>query len=144
MSHSLKIHIMASYCLFITGNISVIFHAPRGPAHNTLTLWYKTRLTHETKGKRRAGRGQSWLTAPLPNHMRARLPRCFLRPINCSGGRGRSPNFTRRYGVKTKPRWNMPVWTGFNRSCVWCMRLQRSRVTVSRRYLLSKQRFFLQ
>lgn len=60
----------------------------------------------------------------------------FLQPISCSGGRVHSPNFTRRYGLKTKPRWNMPVWTGFNRSCVWCMRLERSWVTVSRRYLI--------
>lgn len=59
-----------------------------------------------------------------------------LQPISCRGGRVRSPNFTRRYGLKTKPRWNMPVWTGFNRSCVWCIRLERSWVTVSRRYLI--------
>lgn len=37
MSNSLKIHIMASFCLYIADNVSVIFHAPRGPAHNTLT-----------------------------------------------------------------------------------------------------------
>lgn len=142
MSHSLKIHNTVSYCVYISSNISVIFHAPRGPAQRTITLWCKTRLIHETKGERRAGRGRVWLTAPLPNHTRARLPCRSLQPISCSGGRDHSPNFTRRYGVKTKPRWNMPVWTGFNRSCVWCMRLERSWVTVSRRYLLPKQRFF--
>lgn len=49
------------------------------------------------------------------------------RPIGRGNGRDPSPNFTRRHRLKTKPRWNLPVWTGFNRLRVSCLGEERRR-----------------
>lgn len=35
------------------------------------------------------------------------------------GAEAQVPNAPRRHGLKTQPRWNLPVWTGFNRFRVW-------------------------
>lgn len=77
----------------------------------------------------RVGAWANWnkLTGQSFNQTQSRRSQSRLQPIRARGGRYPSPNFTRRHRLKTKPRWNLPVWTGFNRLRVSCLREERRR-----------------
>lgn len=79
----------------------------------------------------RVGAWVNWnkLMGPSSNGRLRRISPPKLRPITRARGRIPSPNFTRRHRLKTKPRWNLPVWTGFNRLWLWvsCLREERRR-----------------
>lgn len=72
----------------------------------------------------RVGACANWnkLTGRSFNGTPSRKSSPETQPITARPGRNLSPNFTRRHRLKTKPRWNLPVWTGFNRLRVSCLR----------------------
>lgn len=77
----------------------------------------------------RVGAWANWnkLTGGSTNRTPTRKSPPKQQPITTRCGRNPSPNFTRRHRLKTKPRWNLPVWTGFNRLRVSCLREERRR-----------------
>lgn len=77
----------------------------------------------------RVGAWANWnrLTGRRSNQTAAGKSSPARQPIMERCRRNPSPNFTRRHRLKTKPRWNLPVWTGFNRLRVSCLREERRR-----------------